>query len=43
MERLRRVWGGWAAALEADVPTARQILRKVLVDRIYVRPAGRGA
>jgi DNA invertase Pin-like site-specific DNA recombinase len=43
VERLRRVWGGWAAALDADVPTARQILKKILVDRIYVRPTGPGA
>lgn len=34
VERLRRVWGGWAAALDADVPTARQILKKILVGRI---------
>jgi DNA invertase Pin-like site-specific DNA recombinase len=43
VERLRRVWGGWAAALDADVPTARQILKKILVGRIYVRPVGPGA
>jgi site-specific DNA recombinase len=43
VERLRRVWGGWAAALDADVPTARQILKKILVGRIFVRPVGRGA
>src|SRR5262249_28344425 len=43
VERLRHVWGGWAAALEADVPTARGILKKVLVGRILVRPVGRGA
>jgi site-specific DNA recombinase len=43
VERLRRVWGGWAAALDADVPTARQILKKVLVGRILVRPVGPGA
>ena len=43
VERLRHVWGGWAAALEADVPTAREILKKVLVGRILVRPVGRGA
>lgn len=43
VERLRRVWGGWAAALDADVPTARQILKKILVDRIYLRPVGPGA
>jgi DNA invertase Pin-like site-specific DNA recombinase len=41
--RLREVWGGWAAALDADVPTARQILKKILVGRIYVRPTGKGA
>jgi chromosome segregation ATPase len=29
VERLRQVWGGWAAALDADVPTARQILKKI--------------
>ena len=34
VERLRQVWGGWAAALDADVPTARQILKKILVGRI---------
>jgi hypothetical protein len=38
VERLRQVWGGWAAALDADVPTARQILKKILVGRVYVRP-----
>jgi len=43
VERLRHVWGGWAAALDADVPTARQILKKILVGRIYVRPVGPGA
>jgi hypothetical protein len=43
VERLRRVWGGWAAALDADVPTARQILKKILVGRIYVRPVRPGA
>jgi hypothetical protein len=43
VERLRQVWGGWAAALDADVPTARQILKKILVGRIYVRPVGPGA
>jgi site-specific DNA recombinase len=43
VERLRRVWGGWAAALDADVPTARQILKKILVGRILVRPVGPGA
>jgi hypothetical protein len=43
VERLRRVWGGWAAALDSDVPTARQILKKILVGRIYVRPIGPGA
>jgi hypothetical protein len=43
VERLRRIWGGWAAALDADVPTARQILKKVLVGRILVRPVGPGA
>jgi site-specific DNA recombinase len=43
VERLREVWGGWAAALDADVPTARQILKKILVGRIYVRPVGPGA
>jgi site-specific DNA recombinase len=40
VERLRRVWGGWAAALNADVPTARQILKKILAGRILVRPVG---
>jgi site-specific DNA recombinase len=43
VERLRRVWGGWAAALNADVPTARQILKKILAGRILVRPVGPGA
>ncbi|HSE92642.1 MAG TPA: recombinase zinc beta ribbon domain-containing protein, partial [Methylomirabilota bacterium] len=43
VERLRRVWGGWAAALDADVPTARQILKKILVGRIYVGPVRPGA
>jgi hypothetical protein len=43
VERLRRVWGGWAAALDADVPTARQILKKILVGRVLVRPVGPGA
>lgn len=43
VQRLRRVWAGWAAALEADVPTARQILKKILVGRIYVRPVRPGA
>jgi len=43
VERLRRVWGGWAAALDADEPTARQILKKILVGRIYVRPVRPGA
>jgi len=43
VERLRQVWGGWAAALDADTPTARQILKKILVGRIYVRPIGPGA
>jgi site-specific DNA recombinase len=42
VERLRRVWGGWAAALDADVPAARQILKKILVGRIYVRPVRSG-
>ena len=42
MERLRQVWGGWAAALDADVPTARQTLKKILIGRIYVRPVGPG-
>lgn len=42
VERLRRVWGGWAAAPDADVPTARQILKKILVGRIYVRPVRPG-
>jgi hypothetical protein len=40
VERLGQVWGGWAATLDADVPTARQILKKILVGRIYVRPIG---
>jgi Recombinase zinc beta ribbon domain len=43
VERLRRAWGGWAAALDADVPTARQVLKKILVGRILVRPVGPGA
>ena len=43
VERLRRVWSGWAAALDAGVPTARQILKKILVGRIYVRPVSPGA
>jgi hypothetical protein len=48
VERLRRVWAGWAAALDAVVPAARQILarqilRKILVGRIYVRPVRPGA
>jgi hypothetical protein len=43
VERLRRVGGGWVAALDAAVPTARQILKKVLVGRILVRAVEPGA
>jgi hypothetical protein len=35
--------GSGAAALDADVPTARQILKRILVGRVYVRPVRPGA
>src|SRR5262249_39828651 len=41
IERLKATWGDWSGALVADPILARQVLRKVLAEPIYVA-AGRG-
>jgi hypothetical protein len=43
VEQLRETWKDWSGALDADrdnVPLGRQVLKKVLVGQVYVRPAG---